>query len=264
MTGPGIGSPITSKSRSNTKMKHLKIAGLCLVPMLVVGMALAGNASAALLWLLCLESTGLTKYSNNQCTTAKPEGKWQSLGLCTGCSDTIRLLAFSLILRDKSTGVEVECPHPGTTGWGLIEGPNKGKIKEFTVVEPKKNCDVVKGSLACGNETLETVMGRNLPWNIEIFTTENKSLTEIKNSGAGEFGWLVKCGAVTDECMRVAGPPESFELLNGVTEGILLVLARFESKAKPKCSIGGEGKGEIGGLFAVLLWNGNGLSINPF
>ena len=31
-------------------MKRLKIAGLCLASMLVMGMALAGNASAALLW----------------------------------------------------------------------------------------------------------------------------------------------------------------------------------------------------------------------
>ena len=50
-------------------MKHLKIAGLCLVSLLAMGMALAGNASAApLLWLLCLKegTSGVapTKYTN--------------------------------------------------------------------------------------------------------------------------------------------------------------------------------------------------------
>jgi len=243
-------------------MKRLTLAGLCLVSMLVTGMALAGNAAAALLWLLCLEGSGLTKYSSNQCTEASSTGKWQSLGLPSGGSDTVRLLAFSLRLIDTGAGVTVECPDAGTEGWGLIEAPNKGQIKVAKVKEPSKNCKVLKGALGCETATLETVEGANLPWKTEIFTTENKSLTRIEKT-TGASGWIVKCNGIEDKCLEKAGEPESLELKNGVTKGVLLILAIFENRTKATCSLLGGATGEVTGLVAILLWNGNGLSINP-
>jgi hypothetical protein len=243
-------------------MKRLTLAGLCLVSMLVTGMALAGNAAAVLLWLVCLEGSGLTKYSSNQCTEASSTGKWQSLGLPSGVSDTVRILAFSLKLTDKHTGVEVECGDAGT-GWGLIESPNKGLIKVAEVPSPSTACKVVKTVLTCETKTLEEVKGANLPWKTEIFETENKNLTQIASGGSGEPGWKVKCGGVEDVCTSKSTTElESAELANGVTKGVLLVLAIFEAKHKAKCTaLGGSNEGEVHGLVAILLWNGQGLSI---
>jgi hypothetical protein len=246
-------------------MKYFKIAGLCLVSMLAMGMALAGNAAAALLWLVCLEGSGLTKYSTNQCTEASSTGKWQSLGLPSGVSDTVRLLAFSLRLTDSGTGVTVECPDAGV-GWGLIESPNKGQIKvaEVTKTEAEANCKVIKGLLTCeGAKAVTKVKGLNLPWTVEIFETEKKNLTQIKGkTGAKERpGWEIECGGVVDKCEEETGHPEFNELVNGVTKGVLLVLARFEGKTEAECSVGGKAAGHVAGLIAILLWNGNGLSI---
>ncbi|MGH2854530.1 MAG: hypothetical protein ACRDLF_10130 [Solirubrobacteraceae bacterium] len=250
-------------------MKYLKVAGLCLVSMLVMGMALAGNASAALLWLLCLEGSGLTKYSTNQCTTASSTGKWQSLGIAAGVKDTVRLLAFSLRLEDTGAGTQLECNDVGIPGTmvGVIEGPNKGKITKFELLSPEKEgCKILKGFLTCKAGSLTNFKATNLPWNTEIFTTENKSLTRILSGGSGEPGWSLTCGGATDSCLsESAAASESAELINAVTNGILLVASRFESSAtsKMKCSVGGANAGKIRGLIAVLLWSGNGLSINP-
>jgi hypothetical protein len=245
-------------------MRYFRIAGLCLASMLAMGMALAGNAAAALLWLVCLEGSGLTKYSSNQCTEASSTGKWQSLGLPSGVSDTVRLLAFSLRLSDSGTGVEVECPDAGT-GWGLIESPNKGQIKVAEVLEPEKEgCKVLKGLAPCVAGKLTKIVGANLPWATEIFETEKKNLTRIAPGSSGKPpGWTVTCGGIADTCEEETGKPEFAELLNGVTKGVLLVLARFEGKNKGKCSIGGAGAGSVTGLIAILLWNGQGLSITP-
>ncbi|MGH2854255.1 MAG: hypothetical protein ACRDLF_08710, partial [Solirubrobacteraceae bacterium] len=237
--------------------------------MLVLGMALAGSASAAPLWLVCLEGSGLTKYSSNQCTEASSSGKWQSLGLPTGKSDTVRLLAFSLRLEDTGAGTKIECPDAGIpgSGVGVIEGTNKGKITAVELKEPEKEgCKVLKGFLTCTVGKLTNVKGTNLPWNTEIFTTENKSLTRIASSGAGEPGWSVTCGGATDSCVTEAGTAnqESAELINEVTPTtkVLLVRSRFESTGKAKCSVGGAKAGKFFGLIATLLWSGNGLSVS--
>jgi hypothetical protein len=250
-------------------MKHLKLVWLCLVSMLTAGMALAGNASAEPFWLVCLPLNGNpTKYDSNQCNKASATGSWESVGLgvTTEKSDTVRLLAFSLRLTDKGTGVEVECPDPGTEGWGLIENWVEGTIKVAKVKEPKVNCKVLKGALAGCVETknLEEIEGVNLPWKTEIFETENKFLTKIsgKTEAGKRPGWKVRCGGITDTCEEHENKPEFAELENATTNNILLIKARFEQKVKADCSIGGKEQGEVKGLIAILLWNGNGLSIH--
>jgi hypothetical protein len=234
-------------------MKHLKMAGLCLVSLFVVSMAMAGSASAALLWLVCLEGSGLTKYSSNQCNSAEAGGKWQSLSLPS--SDTVRLLAFSLRLEDTGTGAQVECPDAGTVGWGLIEPSNKGLIKVAEVREPAVNCKLLKPAIISCRETanIEVIEGVNLPWKTEIFTTEGKSLTQIAASTAGkEPGWKTRCGGATDECVSTGTTKlESVELNNEVTKGVLLVRARFEEAHPAKCSALGGETGHVKGLIAI-------------
>jgi hypothetical protein len=239
-------------------MKRLRIAGLCLVSMLSMGMALAGNASAAPLWLVCLEGSGLTKYSSNQCTEASSTGKWQSLGLPTGASDTVRLLAYTLLFRDVSTGLDIHCPD-SVIGSGLIEPPKRITIRAVTWLIP--GCFVVKGFLTCTAETLEKIEAVGLPWTSEMFETEGKTFGTLTSST--KTGWSVTCGGATDTCEEEAGKPEVLELRNGVTKGVLLVLDRYVERGVLKCSIGGAKAGVLTGLNAILLSNGNGLSVNP-
>ncbi len=244
-------------------MKHLKVAGLCLVSMLVLGMALAGNVSAAPLWSLCLEGSGLTKYSSNQCTEAASTGKWQSLGLPPGGSATVRLLAFSLRLEDTGAGVVVECPDAGAlgSGVGLVESANQGQITKMEFNEPEKEgCKVVKGFLTCTAGALEKIKGVGLPWTTEITETEGKSASQIMSSSSP--GWSVSCGGTTDECVEEENKPESVELESKVTKGVSLVLAILESKGKEKCSVGGAEKGKISGLFSISSGSGDGLKMS--
>jgi hypothetical protein len=243
-------------------MKYLKVAGLALMSMLAMGMALAGNASATpLLWLLCLENVSglLTKYNSNQCTNAVAGGHWQSLGLPSGGSDTVRILGFSVLLIDSSIGVSIHCPDIGPA-WGLIENPNRlvRKVDESKAPEAE-GCKVTGSFLTCKAGKLESIKDVHLPWKSETFETEGKSLASLEGTG-GSPGWSITCGGATDTCEGETGHILVLELVNGVTKEVLLVLDRFESK-KLNCTIGGNGSGELKGLDAILLWNGNGLSL---
>ncbi len=122
--------------------------GLCLAVVLLAGMALVGNAAAAPLWLVCLKGSGLTKYSNSKCLEASSSGEWQSSGLASGQTVTVKLsLAATLILRDTGTllgEAEVQCGRD--RGEGTIELGGKGKIRALEVESPKENC---KGTKVC-------------------------------------------------------------------------------------------------------------------
>jgi hypothetical protein len=218
-------------------MKHLKIAGLCLASMLVMSMALAGNASAtlpSLLWLLCLEKGGTagappTKYINSSCTetNAGLTGKWESAGLPTGGSDTVRLLAYSLLLIDTIGGVriDVHCPDAGTS-WGLIEnGKLIIKVAEITNGS-EAGCKLTGSILGCKTSAnIGKIKGVNLPWTAEIVETEDKYLSRVKTASAStKPGWSIECGGVTDECTESTEKPELAKVGNGVTVGVLLVL----------------------------------------
>jgi hypothetical protein len=263
-------------------MKTLKIAGLCLASMLVMGMALAGTASAAAvpaLWLVCLEGKEgslPTKYTTNQCTKAASgnAGKWQSLSLPLGTSDTVRILAITLRLTDNEAGPlkeksTITCPHP-SEGWGLIENrETEGKVRAIGILreakakEPSKECTIVSGPC----KTLEKVEGADLPWEVEIFETEKKFVSKIQPDGNGQPGWAVTCntalGSKTDTCKSKEGKLEVLSGENRVTSEVLLVLAEFLKANKAECSEGGKESGEVAGQIAILLWKGNGLSLNP-
>jgi hypothetical protein len=267
-------------------MKRLTIAGLCLASMLVMGMALAGNASAQVpaYWLACLPGTEKvlpTKWTTNQCTEAAPnnEGAWQAKQLPVGTSDTVRLVALTLLLTDLSAGplkekATVRCDGTGSKGWGLIsnfetEHLVRGLIivKVAEVEKASKNCERETGPCKAGE--VEKVEGADLPWKEEIYETESGKtfLSRIENDGSGEPGWKVTCntllGSKTDECLSEAGHPEVFSGVNRVTEAVLLVSGRFLKVHRAKCSEGGAETGEVEGLIAVLLWGGNGLSLDP-
>jgi len=249
------------------QFKSLKIAGLCLASMLVMGMALAGNASAALLWLVCLKGSGLTKYSSSKCSEASSTGEWQSLGVPSGKEITVKILVISLLLKDSKTAigeVVANCPNEGSRGEGVIKANGEGEITvaEYPAAAAKK-CTDEKGH--CPEFTL--VKGINLPWVTNIEEGANKEpLTTIKpHAGGGQPGWAIMCKdivEVTDECKAVAsGEEEKAKLVNVVSSGELLVLSLFEEKQKAECTQSKEKTGEVKGTVAVLL-PGGALSIN--
>ena len=258
-------------------MKSIKIAGLCLVAMFTMSMALAGNASAAPLWLLCLEGKeGVppTKYTTNQCTTAAKEnkGKWESVAIGNK-TDTVRIKVFSLRLRDKNTLAgesEIECNSDLTkdAGEGTITGPNKAQIvkAEINKTEVNKRCTVLKGG--CNTGEIEEVHGVHLPWSTTIEEVGGEVVGKIENSGAGEPGWAIKCntilGSKTDTCTSINKEYEGLSLnTNLVSNGVLLVRNIFRKLFNAECSEStGKRAGQVEGLAAVLLVNGNGISIN--
>jgi hypothetical protein len=257
-------------------MRSLKIAALAFASMLMMGMALAGNAAAGLLWLVCLEGSNLTKYTNSKCLTASgrpnTEKGWQSLGVLTGQSITVKILVLSLKLVDLNTGLGTsgaEClDEASNKGEGLIEPNGKGKIR-VAEAEVPGNC---KGVGGC--EKVEKLNGVNLPWNTEIFEGPGGvPLTKITPGPVGKPGWEVKCktflGPKTDICEEETGHPTEVRLTFGeVTENPgkikeLLVRGLFEEKeeTRGKCSEGGTKAGLVLGTVAILL-PGGALSIN--
>jgi hypothetical protein len=250
-------------------LRIAKIAGLCLASMLVMGMALAGTASATeLLWLVCLKGTGLTRYTNSRCLEAGA-GEWQSLGVPAGTTITVKLLVISILLRDTKLKAAVNCFNKGSRGEGVIEAGGKGKVTVAEYENPGVNCVSVEG---CEKGTVEEVKGINLPWKTEIFKGANGNpLTRIAagNNEGKEPGWKLKCKVAgvknTDECESAKGKEEELELESEVTTnpekiGELLVRAEFQQRGEINCSIGGANTGKVLGLIAILL-PGGALSI---
>jgi hypothetical protein len=233
---------------------------------LAASMALAGGAAAAPSWLVCLEGTGLTKYSNNQCTKAESGGKWQSMELPSGKADTVRLVTPTLTIKDTNTLLgesEVQCYGAGAEVGGIIESPNKGQITEVKYKEPGKNC---KGLKVCKETEVTEAKGVNLPWKLELFETETKVLTKIlAGTGGKEPGWKVVCktlgGSQTDECISESGKEEQVAFENRVSSSVLLALGTFQKLHKADCTQGGKGTGAVEGKVALLLGSGNALSI---
>jgi hypothetical protein len=223
-----------------------KTAGLCLVSMLVMGVALAGNASAVRSWVVCkAEEKG--SFENSSCTKVNTTGGWEWQDV-TG-TEKVKLVGLTLTLRDTKTALgvaEVQCYGKGSMGEGVVEAGGKGKVRVAEYEKAKENCRGVK---VCEKEGVEEVKGVNFPWNTELFETEKKILTKILASTSGkEPGWKIKCNTIggpqTDECLS-EGEAERVELKNEVSSGT--VLGRFESAHKLKCSLGGKGSGEVTG-----------------
>jgi len=243
-----------------------KVGGVLLASMLMMGMALVGNASAALLWLVCLKGgTGLTKYTSSKCNEASGTGVWQSEGLAAGQTQTVKLAAISILLKDTGISSAVLCFSAGSKGEGVIEAGGKGKIRVATYENAKANC---RGTEGCEKEGIETVTGINLPWRTEaVEGTNGKPLTKIL-FGITEKeppGWEVVCktGGIkkTDKCTSEAGHPEEAELVSEVTGSELLVKSRFQQVGEGSCTLGGAKAAKVLGLLAILL-PGGALSIN--
>jgi hypothetical protein len=232
-------------------MKHLKIAGLCLVAMFAMSMVATAVASAAPVWEQCRENAGAgTKYETG-CLKASSTGKWEWKELTTTekvlSSGTLKLADTKVPIAGT---VEVIC---GGTDEGTI-GP--GKFDRVTTVTPV-NC---KAGTNC--EEVKKVEARNLPWQTELFETEGGKVRDaIKEggTGTGEPGWKVECKVLGitkgDECVTNKGTTSIADDLSG---SVLLVLATFVPKTgeKAKCEVGGAEAGTVEGPNSIFSSEG--------
>jgi hypothetical protein len=240
-------------------MKHLaKIVGLCLASVLVLGMAITANASAAPVWETCREGATGTKYETSQCETALSSGKW-AWAEVTGTESSHG--SGTLVLSDTNIPiigtVSVSCTGEGK---GTV-GPGKfGRVTE-----------IPSGTISCSaGENCEKIEGkvepRNLPWQTELFETEGKEFNTITNGKESEApGWAVTCKVLgvskTDTCTGETGATEArrvrtFSSINNRFE--LLVLQDFISTSphRANCTVGGTGAGRVVGSNGFLFLSG--------
>jgi hypothetical protein len=244
-------------------MKYLKLAGLCLVAMLMMGMVLAGTASAVGTYKTCQSGGTGTKYSEENCETASGSGTFSVAELT---STEKGVLNGTVGLADTKVPiagtVEVSCTAKESRG---VVGPGKhGKVTTIKGVE----CTNVKGC-----ENTPTAEARNLPWRTELAEVENES--KGKEAGttleaeSGEAGWAVKCKVLgvekADECTTNSGLVGFVSLL--YTKGFFnnpagnkrwLLALRFLETHLAKCSVGGTGAGRVRGTILLLAFRLNG------
>ncbi len=248
-------------------MKHFKMAGLCLVAMLMMGMAVSAvSASAAPVWEGCLEGSTTTKYENSKCVKALGTGKfgWKEIAN----TDKVTTTGFTIKLTDTGTPLQatsVICTKGGEEE-GSVGPGSADRITGAKVNSPATNCRATGDCEATGVEKVE---GIHLPWRTTLSESGGKVKDTIENSGAGEPGWVTECtsilgGKEKDECTSESTSTlESVNLENKLTGGTeQLVLGTFAKAFKAKCSIGGAKKGEIEGQGAILLATGVGLRVS--
>ena len=244
-------------------MKSARIIGIaaaCFASVLMMSMAVSAAASAAeARWEQCSEGGSATKYTEHQCLKAGAGEKWQWNEIKEE-TEAVKSIG-SLKLADTKVPVVgkvvVEC-----SGESIGDvGPKAfGRIQE--VKTAKTQCRNVENC-----EKVEGIEARNTPWQTEIYETEGKVLGVLTGTTGSEPGWKVTCkvlGVVDeDECLAVAGEPETLLLENKASGGEtpLLVLATFEHARKAKCSLKGEKSGEVTGSIPISKTNKWGLRV---
>ncbi len=251
-------------------MKHMiKIVGLCLASMLVMGMALTATASAAPHWLVCLPfTTGstATRYETHQCKTAGREGGWEwseLKGTEKVVSNGTLTLTDTKISSLLGGPVTVQCS-------GTDEGTIGPKNLDVTTGIKVTACNIVSGKEGGCKKLVKNAEPVGLPWQTEVFETEGTLRDKLTEDGKGQPGWDVDCetaiGSLEDTCKTEAKKEGTTLLENKSTPGVegeLLVLATFEKKSgKAECSVGGKEAGEVIGSLANLLANGWGLRVS--
>ncbi len=230
-------------------MKSIKIAGLCLVVMFSMSMVAAGSASAAgPVWEECSEGGSSTKYETAQCEKASGTGNFEWNEIKT--TEAVIIVGLTLTLRDAGIGTAVRCTTE-SEGAGVV-GPGKRGVITTAEVKEAKSCTVLEGGCKAGE--VEAVKGVDLPWDTELFETENAVETKIESSGHGEPGWEVKCntalGKTTDTCTeeeKRAEVDSLRRLRSRRPSGRIgsLSSGRYLERRRSKCSLGGAEEGEL-------------------
>jgi hypothetical protein len=222
-------------------MRSIKITGLCLVAMFAMSMAAAATASAGV-WQQCQKGAAGTKWTNSECNVASSTGEWAWQEVTT----TEKVFSTAALkLEDTNVlfvgRVAVEC-----------FGTDEGTIgpKQFDRVE-KVRVGSCKNVEHCTEGTV-TAEAIHLPWQTELFQTENRTrdkITEVPPNG--QPGYNTTCNTSlarsTDECVTETGKEGSTLMTNIQETGI--VQAEFETKSgTAKCSLGGAKNGHVWGI----------------
>jgi hypothetical protein len=256
---PGGSLHFNSITKVSTNMSRLKIAGLCLASMLVMGMALAGSASAAeLFYGSCQKSAAGTKYSGETCEKAESTGEW-GVGELASTEKAVTIATLRLADTKVPLAGEVAVSCTGEA-LGLIGLKKIGRTEEIKNIK----CSNVKGC-----ESTPTVEPLGLPWKTELTEIENeakeKSPGATLKSEKEEAGWAVTCTVLgikeTDKCVTNSawitdyGNRFTDSFFNPAEARWLVLLEFLNIKGhKAKCSIGGSEAGTVKEHLAVLYW----------
>ncbi len=225
-------------------MKHLRIAGLCLVAAFALSMAVSATASASPTWWQCREENNkenLTKFTNSKCAVRSSEGQWEWKQLETREEGRSKTKGNLKLIDKEATGGESEIECNGTDE-GPIGPGNKDEITAITVSE----CKIVKG--LCEEEA--TAKAIDLPWTTELAeepTGSGKIRDKITAGGKGP-GYKVECVVakvfkVADECFGTTSTLMRNNESNGTVE------AEFEKESpKGECSLSKKKSGEVLGI----------------
>jgi hypothetical protein len=227
-----------------TKPWKLMLVILGLVVATCFGAA-ATSALASPEWVNCVKLEG-GGFENSSCLKEKSKGGWEWQEVTS--TEKIKFKG-TLGLKDTKTlagTAEVIC---STEGIGAA-GPEKfGRITE--VKTSAAQCSAIK---IC--ENVEAAEARNLPWQTELYETEEAIPQKLMGTGSGEPGWKITCktpiGKITDECTLEPEKAESLEDIN--TESV--VLAKLQHSRKSKCTEGGAESGELNGKMRLEGSNG--------
>jgi hypothetical protein len=240
-------------------MKSITTAGLCLVAMLVLSMALAASAMATnaptVENQICTKGGAEppTKYTTENCETASSAGEWNFRGI-NGTEKAVTV--GTLRLADTKVPiigtVEVSCTGKGE---GAV-GPGKfGRVNEIVEIKctAGENC-----------EEFKSVKPLNLPWQTENFETEKtirSSITAVNGKGAG---WSVTCKVLgiteEDECTTEKGTVGvALKFTPGFFTGtprwlLLATFSNLKASERAKCKVGGAESGRVLGSLAILRY----------
>src|ERR1700757_4875589 len=173
------------EGRRRCNVKSISIAGLCLVAMLAVSMAIGATASAAPVWEQCETEKAVgnpSRYTEGQCVTGSATGAW-AWQKVTSTEKAIGL--GSLVLRDTKVPiigtVEVQC---SGTAEGSVGPGQFARITAITEIKcaAGKNC-----------EKAEKEEPRDLPWQTELFESAGTVRDKITSGGSGAPGWSLTC-----------------------------------------------------------------------
>ncbi len=151
-------------------MQYMKVAGLCLVALLLMSMAVAATATAAPHWGTCEKGASGTKFAEEECGEAAGKGEWAWSEIKGTENSEGRA---TLLLVDEAIKAEVACT-------GLFEG-SFGPGKYSRIETAKYECTALKG---CESGTAKAI-DKNLPWQEELFETEGAA-EQVTDKGKSE------------------------------------------------------------------------------
>ena len=189
-------------------MKSIRIAGLCLVAVFVIGVVAEGTASAALPEFVTCRKAKTAKtgqWKNEQCTEAQKEGEWTTRAGGTEGGETFSSTS-GVGLLETTGGKKIGCKSDRANG--AITGSNEVGTVSITFFE----CEEEAKKISCNSP--------GHPGEIKTNTVK------------GRLGYIAK------------GPPPKVGLLLEPSEGTKFV--EFECTATTKVKVEGSLIGEVG------------------